>query len=239
MINDEIKKMLIIGAKLFLICAVSAVSLSILNQFTKDPIAYHGVQAENEVRDKFVEVFKEKLNFKDCTAGSKINLKENELDDLKNRGIETIPAYYPIKSSGKNVGYIIEFSTKGYGGAMKLMGLYKNDGEIVSAKLMNNDETPGLGKKAEDESYMNKFIGTGGSEIPVPVTKDMLGGSSGSSVRYERNWSDFKLSFGEWFFGKSEGSTDSVTGATITFNGVSSALYQGSLFIKMLEKGYK
>jgi Na+-translocating ferredoxin:NAD+ oxidoreductase subunit G len=233
--QEEMKKMLFTGVKLFLICAVSAISLSILNQFTKDPIDAHKIQAENEVRDKFVEVFKDKLNLTDCSAGEKVKLTESELEELKESGIETIPAYYPIVSNGKTEGYIVEFEAKGYGGPMKIMALYKSSGEIISAKLMDNEETPGLGKKAEDESYMNKFIGTGGPDVPVPVSKNMLGGSGGSSVQYERNWSQTDLSFSEWFFGKSEGSTDSVTGATITFNGVSSALAQGSLFIKLLE----
>jgi electron transport complex protein RnfG len=237
MINEDTKKMIITGFKLFLICAISAVSLSALNMVTKGPIENRKTEEENLVRDEFVEVFKEQLNLYNCTAGSKITFSLEELEELKKDGMETVAAYYPVNSDGTTVGYIVELSAKGYGGPMKQMVLYKTDGEIVSVELMDNDETPGLGKKAEDESYMNKFIGTGGPGYPVPISKDMLGGSAGSTIQYRRNWSEFSLLFGEWLFGKSEGQTDSVTGATITFNGVSEALAQGALFIKTLEGG--
>lgn len=235
--KQDTMKMINVGLKLCLICAISAVTLGVLNMFTKEPIANQKVEAENAVRDKFVEVFNEKLNLNNCIAESKIKLTDKELEELKEDGINTVVAYYPVKSSSSVQGYIVELNAKGYGGPMKQMALYKNDGEIVSAKLMENDETPGLGKKAEDESYMNKFIGTGGQDKHVPISANMLGGSTDITVQYRRNWSEFNLSFGVWFFGKSEGQTDSVSGATITFNGVSAALAEGSLFIKSLEGG--
>ena len=235
--NQDKKKMIIIGLKLFLICAISAITLSVVNIFTKEPIENQKVEAENKVRDEFVEVFKEQLNLNNCTAGTKIVLSEKELEELKENDIETVVAYYPVKNSGTTIGYIVELNAKGYGGPMKMMALYNTDGEIVSVVLLDNEETPGLGKKAEEESYMNKFIGTGGPEYPVPETKSMLEGSSGSTIQYERDWPRFNLSFDEWFFGVTEGQTDSVTGATITFNGISGALAQGVIFIKILEGG--
>ena len=70
--------MIIIGFKLFLICAVSAVSLSTLNIFTKEPIENHKIEAENTVRDEFVKVFKEELNIYNCSAGSKVVLSDKE-----------------------------------------------------------------------------------------------------------------------------------------------------------------
>ncbi len=235
--NQDTRKMIIIGLKLFLICSISAVLLGALNMVTKGPIEDRKIEEENIVKNKFVEIFKEQLNLNNCIAGTKIIFSEKELESLKENDIEVVVAYYPVENNGTTVGYIVEFSAKGYGGPMKLMALYKTDGEIVSVELMDNDETPGLGKKAEGENYMNKFIGTGGPEYPVPVSKSMLAGSSGSTAQYKRDWSGFNLSFGEWFFGISEGQTDSVTGATITFNGVSEALAKGVIFIKILEGG--
>ena len=62
-----------------------------------------------------------------------------------------------------------------------------------------------LGKKAENAEYMNKFKGTG-ADKPVPVKKTMLEAAD----------------------------ADAVTGATITFTGVSKALEYGSEFAKKL-----
>jgi electron transport complex protein RnfG len=78
------------------------------------------------------------------------------------------------------------------------------NGTIRAVRLMDNSETPGLGKKAENPDYMNKFIGTGGPDHPVPVRKSSL----------------------------SAAEADAVTGATITFLGVSRALAEGARYIR-------
>ena len=110
---------------------------------------------------------------------------------------------------------------------MKLLAAYDSKGTILDVRLLDNDETPGLGKKAEASGYMDKFRGTGGSGRPVPVTKEMLLGEKSQGE------GSGKLTFGGWFLGEVEGdTTDSVSGATITFVGISKALDQGSRFIQ-------
>ena len=99
----------------------------------------------------------------------------------------------------------MSLKSMGYGGDLIILGNFKTNGEIIDAKLMEDAETPGLGKKAENAEYMNKFKGTG-ADKPVPVKKTMLESSD----------------------------ADAVTGATITFTGVSKALEYGSEFAKKL-----
>mgnify|MGYP000487829840 CR=1 FL=1 len=87
---------------------------------------------------------------------------------------------------------------------MILYAAYRTDGTITNAVLVRNSESPGKPKKAEEPEYMEKFIGTSG--LKVPVIKSML----------------------------SPRDSDAVTGASITFMGVSGTLRAGSLYIMTL-----
>jgi electron transport complex protein RnfG len=111
---------------------------------------------------------------------------------------------YPVLEDGKERGSLLELVGTGYGGDLKILARYDASGEVRAVKLMEDEETPGLGKKAESPGYMDKFIGTGTAGNPVPTRKDMLAG----------------------------GEADAITGATITFLGVSKALAEGSRFVR-------
>ena len=114
----------------------------------------------------------------------------------------------PLTENGELRGYILQLSSSGYGGELTIVASYSLDGTLLSAKLMGNSETPGLGKKAEEDWYMAMFQGKGGVE-PIPVTKSMLPADLNAQV----------------------------SGATITFTGVSSALSAGSEYVKGLGGG--
>ena len=113
---------------------------------------------------------------------------------------------------------------------MKILGAYRPDGAVFSARLLDNAETPGLGKKAESPVYMNKFKGTGaGDDKPVPTSKEMLKTDQGAAKQEMKQ----ALTFRTWFLGgDAGGGTDAISGATITFLGVSKALAEGSRYVR-------
>ncbi|OQX28757.1 MAG: hypothetical protein B0D92_07170 [Spirochaeta sp. LUC14_002_19_P3] len=111
-----------------------------------------------------------------------------------------VSSRWPISPGG---GWILEITAKGYGGNMTLLAAYHPDGRIMSAKLLDNNETVGFGKKAEAPGYMDIFVDKGAD---IPQSKDDLGGDA-----------------------------DTVSGATITFNGISKALRLGSNLVKEWE----
>lgn len=102
-------------------------------------------------------------------------------------------------------GYILGLKGAGYGGEMAIVASYTTDGEILRVQLLSHSETPGLGKKAENEGYMDKYEGTGASE-PVPTNKSML----------------------------SSGDAAAVSGSTVTFTAIAKALEAGSVYAKEL-----
>ena len=179
------KNIIIIAVKLAVICLVAAFVLALVNGITAPQIAASKAQAELD-------------------ALSVIN-KAGTIGERVEGDGAGVNYYFPVTDGGKVTNYIMSLTSMGYGGNLVILGNFKVNGEIIDAKLMEDSETPGLGKKAENAEYMNKFKGTG-ADKPVPVKKTMLEAAD----------------------------ADAVTGATITFTGVSKALEYGSEFAKKL-----
>ncbi len=180
MMNPTVEK----AGKLALICALSALLLGAVNALTEPVIAQRRAADLKAALSALLE---------EGSPGAREDLGDDSV----------ITARYPVEGAG---GWILDLAGRGYGGEMKILASYRADGSIIDVKLMDNGETPGLGKKAEKASYMEKFRGRGGAAGPVPVTKDALA------------------------------SPDSVTGATITFAGIGQALAAGSNYVKSLEE---
>jgi len=181
------KSIVTIGSKLALICAVAAIVLGLVNSVTEPAI-------EQNRKDELQRALNSVVS--DGTVGEELTADDNP-------GIE---GYYPVTGGDKkNTGYALKLIGIGYGGDMNILSYYGTDGEVKSVVLMENSETPGLGKMAEKNEYMAKFIGTGGSK-PVPVRKDQL----------------------------PQAEADAITGATITFMGIAKALDNGASFVKTL-----
>jgi electron transport complex protein RnfG len=184
------KTVVLTGLKLFAICVVAAVTLGGINAITEPVIIQRKIlelqQALNELTP-------------DAEAGEAVAILENPV----------VLKRYPVTREGETVGMLLELEGSGYGGEMKILARFDLSGSIAAVKLMDDTETPGLGKKAENPSYMEKFLGSGSSENPVPVRKDMLRGSD----------------------------ADAITGATITFLGISKALADGASYARSVGEG--
>ena len=179
------KNIIIIAVKLAVICLVAAFVLALVNGITAPQIAISKAQAEKDALSV--------IN-KAGTIGERIEGDGNMVN-----------YYFPVTDGGKVTNYILSLKNMGYGGDLIILANFKTNGEVIDAKLMEDAETPGLGKKAENPAYMDKFKGTG-ADKPVPVKKTMLESAD----------------------------ADAVTGATITFTGLSKALEYGSEFAKKL-----
>lgn len=176
-----------VGITLSLIAAFAATALAMVNSFTAPKIAAYELQV---IQDALVEV----------SGGFELGDNTEATDDASIK-----EQYRLLDEDGSVVGYILQLSGTGYGGEMVIMASYKTDGEVIDARLLANSETPGLGKKAEVPSYMEKFQGTGSSS-PVPVKKDAL----------------------------EKADVDSISGSTVTFTGVAKTIAYGSDYVKTL-----
>ncbi|MDC7224137.1 MAG: FMN-binding protein [Spirochaetales bacterium] len=168
--------------RLALICGVAALLLGLINSVTAPQIEAIKLATLQKALEELVVT----------GAAGEVETLENPL----------VAERYPIMDGGEVVGYILSLVGNGYGGEMKLLASYSLDGTLLKAILMDNNETPGLGKKAEKSDYMDKFLGKGAAGNPIPTSKGELE------------------------------QPDAVGGSTITFTGVSRALAAGSAYIR-------
>lgn len=184
------KKNLIYCLILFSICAICALVLALANSVTAPVIALHAEEA--------------RVAALSLLSGGREIGEEVSVSDR-----EGIVSSIPLLEGGKTTGYILTLTGNGYGGAFTMMASYRTDGSILAAKMLENSETPGQGKRSEEAWYMEKFIGKGTAESPVPTEKSML----------------------------SKEESDAVSGASVTFAGVSGTLARGASYVLSLGGG--
>ena len=65
-----------------------------------------------------------------------------------------------IYAADNGAGWVVDASGKGYGGDVPVMVAFSPDGAIAGVTFLQNNETPGLGKKLEtDKSFRAQFTG--------------------------------------------------------------------------------
>ncbi len=168
------------------ICAVAAIVLATLNMVTAPTIEAYEQQK--------------------TTSALKAVANGMEIGEQKLVDDPYVEYLYPLTTGGKITGYILGLKSNGYGGELSIVASYDSNGFVMNAVLVADSETPGVGKKAENPQYMDKFIGSGSDANPVPTNKSML----------------------------SDVDAAAVSGATMTFTGISKALAAGSAFVKSL-----
>ena len=181
------KDVMKIGGRLALICAVAAIILGLVNGITAPRIAELKALKLQQALRAVVPV---------GDIGEQTLLADQP----------GITGYYPVTAGGKITGYVLDLTGSGYAGDLKILAGFLADGTVNAVVMMDNQETPGLGKEAEKASYMEKYLGTG-SDKPIPVRKSQL----------------------------AQADADAISGATITFMGIAKALEAGSAFVKGME----
>jgi Na+-translocating ferredoxin:NAD+ oxidoreductase subunit G len=151
--NKDTKMIITTAVSLFLICAVAAGLLGVVNNITAPQISANSIETANESR-------KEVLSSAD-------NFTEQTLDDGT--------VYYTGEAGGNVVGYVFTVSGKGYGGEIELMVGVNTDGAVTGLSILSIDETPGLGMNAKKDSFINQYIGKSGE---LTVVKNTTPGDS-------------------------------------------------------------
>ena len=149
------------GLVLLVISAVAAGLLAVVNSFTSEVIA----QAEFE---KSVQAYQE-------IYGDKAD-KFEPLDEAKKTALvekyKDIQDVFVAKKGDEIVGYGINHSANGYGGAMtNAIGLL-NDGTIAGFRNIQNAETPGIGTQITEAPYFEQFVGKSFKNGEVKGNKD-------------------------------------------------------------------
>ncbi len=145
------RKVMILGLKLFLIAAVAGLALGMTNKITAGAIAEQQVKAAETARRAVVP---QAERFTELTAP----------EGLKD-------AFAGYDANGKLVGKTGTIVTKGYGGEIEITVGVDNDGVITGISVGGSSfsETAGLGARSKEAWFAEQYIG---KESPIALKKD-------------------------------------------------------------------
>lgn len=127
-----------------------------------------------------------------------------------------------------NGSYAYEITADGYSkGGLHILVALDGSGAVSGVKILDIGETPGLGTKVQDDSFLSQFSGVNSDMMteepeeksdvkPVPVFSDdveLLGTLSINEIRSDANSSD-----------SSKADIDLITGATYSSTGMKNAV---------------
>ena len=176
---------------LFVITLISGALLGLVYEITLEPIQATQEQAK---QDAYREVLADAASFEDVADIA--SLIESSAAALTEGGYGTVDhAVNALDSSGNVIGYVINASSTGFGGAIQISVGIANDGTVGGIAFLSISETAGLGMNAKNESFYSQFAGK--NVDAFEVTK------SGAT---------------------SDNEIDALSGATITSNAVANAV---------------
>ena len=139
------KQIVHLSLTLFVITAVAALVLSVVNTLTADTIAMRREAARQEAMacvmpgaDVFSDLYSE------------------------DTAIERISGAY---KGTQFVGYCVEVSPKGFGGAINLMVGVNPNGKVTGVTILDHSETPGLGARAAEPDFLDQYIWKSGKLV--------------------------------------------------------------------------
>ena len=150
------------GIILLLITSVSGMVLGVTNSFTEGVIMERSLE---EVISSIETLIRDADEFEAV----------EDQDVLEKERIKEVYVGY---ENGSVAGYAIKSFGQGYGGEVEIMVGIIGDGTISGVQVMNQSETPGLGDKITEESFLENFRGNKTNE---EVAVDTIGGATVSS----------------------------------------------------------
>lgn len=142
--KKNIRSIIKTGLILFAIGFICTFILAVCNDMTKDTIAQLNADTE---RAAMTATLKDAKGF-----GKILNLSSDIVTDV----------YEGKDDSGKTVGYCVKATPVGYGGKISMIVGISTDRKVTGVDIVSMSETPGLGARADDESFYNQYIGKSG-----------------------------------------------------------------------------
>ncbi len=138
------ENMFVLAGVLFVITAVVALLLSAVNRVTAVRIEENTQREQAAARSA---VLQSADAFAEVTA-------ESDATGL-------VQQIFEGQKDGQLAGYCVSVAPAGFGGTIDMMVGIQPDGRIEGVKIVSLSETPGLGSKAQDDSFCGQFSGKG------------------------------------------------------------------------------
>lgn len=144
---------------LLIITLIAGLSLGFINNITKGPKAKAKLERKVNALKQVLPEF------------NNDPVKEVKLVKLEN--VKDSTEVYTGAMNGDVTGTAIVGSTeKGFNGLIKIMVGFTPDGSIRNISVLEQKETPGLGTKMKDESFLKQFRGKNPSTFNLKAAKD-------------------------------------------------------------------
>lgn len=137
--SDALRPVLKTGAVLLVISAVIALLLAFINGITAPVIA------QNEQAEKTAAI-----------AAIFPSADKTTLSDYQSEGVAEL---YVVTAGEKLLGYCCTVSESGFSDAITMMIGITPQLSVSSVKILSISDTPGIGLKVQDETYLAKFNG--------------------------------------------------------------------------------
>ena len=122
------------------VCAVASVLLAGVHQMTA-PLA--AANAEQRAQEVYAALMPKATSFDPV---------ECDVDGC-------VSALEAHDASNQLVGHVIVAFAKGYGGDVPIAVAFDTSGTVAGIIAMSNSETPGLGTRIADDSYIGQYVG--------------------------------------------------------------------------------
>jgi len=143
---------------LTLVVVISIVALTLANGITKDKI----VQAKQDaVAEMLATLFPKMESFTYDEDGG----------------------LYTVLSGGEPIGHAFMAQGRGYGGTIDiLIGLKPDNKSLQGIKIITQQETPGLGAKIINTSFLDQFNGVGVNEVELSRNGGKIDAITGATI---------------------------------------------------------
>jgi electron transport complex protein RnfG len=156
------KNILRVALALTVVCVVAACALSVVHVVTKEKIAE---EARKELKEALGVVFPKAETFTPLDLAAFGTLPES-------KDIQFLEAY-EAQSGGERQGLVFKVASTGYGGPIVLLvGVDTKEGKITGLKVLEHQETPGLGSNVAEAGFLSQFLGKS-LESPFRVGEDV------------------------------------------------------------------
>lgn len=200
---------------LFVITLIAGILLGAVYTITKKPIEDQTEKAKQEayaaVYDGAEFVSDNKINkaledFNSNLAAGKVSSESmGSLSDV------VISEVLKAQVDGKDAGYVVTCSGKGYGGAVTMALGIDAEGVIQGIQITDcSNETPGLGQNSTGKDWNGQYVGTNSSQ-DLNVVKDGSGSADAGTI-------------------------NAISGATITSSAVTRAIDGTFQFVASLQQ---
>ncbi len=172
-----------LSVTLFLITAVVAVSLAVVNYFTEPVIAE---KSEERISDALSSLFQEADRFELVKTTTDSVMVSNELVPIN--------AVYAVKlADNTTIGYCIRVAPTGYSDTIDMLVGCDRADVVTGVRILEISDTPGVGSKVNtDEEFQKSLVGINNQVTAVltePSSKrevQVIAGATVSSKAYIR-----------------------------------------------------